>query len=113
MTTLIAAYGLDCTQCESFQATQSNDRLALEAVVEKGSQEYHAIDLTVENVQCDGCMTAGRKVTHCSECEIRLCAIQRGFANCSDCPDYACDQLAAFFQLVPQARANLEAIHQI
>ena len=26
MTTLIAACGLDCTQCEAYQATQSNDR---------------------------------------------------------------------------------------
>jgi hypothetical protein len=112
MTTLIAACGLDCTRCEAYQATQSIDRLALEAVVEKWSREYHATGLTVENVQCDGCMTAGRKVTHCSECEIRLCALQRGFANCSACPDYACDQLAAFFQLVPQAQANLEAIHR-
>jgi hypothetical protein len=112
MTTLIAACGLDCSQCEAYQATQSNDRLALETVVEKWSRDYHAAGLTVENVQCDGCMTAGRKVTHCSECEISLCAIQRGLANCSVCPDYACDQLAAFFQLDPQAQANLEAIHQ-
>jgi hypothetical protein len=112
MTTLIAACGLDCSQCESYQATQSNDLLALEAVVEKWNREYHATGLTVENIQCDGCMTAGRKVTHCSECEIRLCDIQLGFANCSVCPDYVCDQLAAFFQLVPQAQVNLEAIHQ-
>ena len=109
MATLIAACGLECAQCESFQATQANDRLALEAVVEKWSREYHAAGLTVENIQCDGCMTAGRKVGHCSECEIRLCAIRRGFANCSVCPDYACDQLAAFFQVVPQTQVNLEA----
>jgi hypothetical protein len=110
MATLIAACGLDCAQCESYQATQSNDLLALEAVVEKWSREFHTTGLDVENIQCDGCMTAGRKVGHCSECKIRLCAIERGVADCSACPDYACEQLAAFFQMVPQARVNLDAL---
>jgi hypothetical protein len=110
MATLIAACGLDCAQCESYLATRSNDLLMLEAIVEKWSKEYNASGLTVDNVQCDGCMTAGRKVGHCSECKIRLCAIQRGLENCSACPDYACEQLTAFFQMVPQARVNLEAL---
>jgi hypothetical protein len=112
MATLIAACGLDCAQCDAYQATQSNDLLALEAVVEKWSQEYHATGLTVENVQCDGCMTTGRKVGHCGECNIRLCAIERGFENCSACPDYACEQLTAFFQMVPPAQVNLDALHK-
>jgi hypothetical protein len=110
MATLIAACGLDCAQCESYQATQSNDLLMLEHIAEKWTQEYHVSGLTVDNVQCDGCMTAGRKVGHCSECKLRLCAIERGFANCSECPDYACEQLAAFFQMVPQTRLNLDAL---
>ena len=112
MATLLAACGLDCAQCESYQATQSNDLLALEAVVEKWTQEYHATGLSVENIQCDGCMTAGRKVEHCSECKIRLCAIERGFVNCAVCPEYACEQLTAFFQMAPQAQVNLEAFRK-
>ena len=109
---LIAACGLDCAQCEAYQATQANDLLALEAVAVKWSKEYNASGLTADNVQCDGCMTAGRKVGHCSECKIRLCAIERGLANCSACPDYACEQLTGFLQMVPQAKANLEALRQ-
>lgn len=112
MATLIAACGLDCAQCDAYQATQSNNLLALEAVVERWSQEYHATGLTVENVQCDGCMTAGRKVGHCSECKIRLCAIERGLENCSVCPDYACEELNAFFQMVPQAQLKLDSLHK-
>jgi len=45
-------------------------------------------------------------------CKIRLCIIERGFANCSACPDYACEQLMAFFQMAPQAQATLEAIRK-
>ena len=83
MATLIAACGLDCALCDSYLATQANDLLALEAVVEKWSQEYHATGLTVENIQCDGCMTEGRKMGHCSKCKIRIYAIERDFTNCS------------------------------
>jgi hypothetical protein len=110
MATLIAACGLDCAQCDSYIATQANDLTALEQIAVKWTQEYNAPGLTALNVQCDGCMAEGRQIGHCAECKIRLCAIERGLANCAACPDYACEQLTAFFQMVPQAKTNLEAL---
>jgi hypothetical protein len=111
MENLIAACGLDCAQCESYKATQSDDFLMLEAIVEKWTKEYNASGLTVENIQCDGCMTEGRKVGHCSECQIRLCAIDHGLENCAACPEYGCQKLQEFWKMVPQAKLNLDAIH--
>ena len=111
MATLIAACGLDCAQCDSYRATQSNDLLMLEATVDKWSKEYNASGLTVENIQCDGCMTAGRKTGHCSECQIRQCVIEHGLENCAVCPDYACEKLQAFWKFAPQAQFNLETVH--
>ena len=110
MITLIAACGLDCAGCDAYIATQASDRAALAAVAEKWTREYNAPGLTVDNVQCDGCMTEGRKVGHCSECQIRLCALERGLANCAVCPDYACEKLQGFLAAVPLAKMNLEAI---
>jgi Protein of unknown function (DUF3795) len=110
MTTLIGACGLDCSQCEAYLATQAEDWTALAAVAEKWTREYNAPGLTAENVQCDGCMTAGRKVGHCGECQMRLCALERGLANCAVCPDYACEKLQHFLAAVPQAKTNLEAL---
>jgi hypothetical protein len=110
MATLIAACGLDCAKCDAYIATQTNDMAALAAIAEKWTKEYNAPGLTAENVQCDGCMFEGRKIGHCSECKIRLCAIERGVPNCAACPDFACEQLTGFLQQVPQARANLEAL---
>jgi hypothetical protein len=112
MATLIAACGLDCAKCDSFIATQANDQAALITLAEKWVKEYNAPGLTAANVQCDGCMTEGRKIGHCSECQIRLCAIERGLANCAVCPDYACEKLSVFLQQVPPARANLEALRK-
>jgi hypothetical protein len=109
MTTLIAACGLDCAKCDAYIATQAEDLLALESIAEKWSKEFNAPGLTAENIQCDGCMVEGRKIGHCAECQIRLCAIERSLPNCAACPDYACEKLAGFLQAVPQAKANLEA----
>ena len=110
MATMIGACGIDCSQCEAFLATQADDMAALELVAAKWTKEYNATGLTALNVQCDGCMTEGRKVGHCGECKIRLCALERGVANCAACSDYPCEQLSAFFQMVPQARVNLDAL---
>jgi hypothetical protein len=112
MTTQIAACGLDCAKCDAYIATQANDLLALEGIAARWSKEYNASGLTAENIQCDGCMLAGRKIGHCAECKIRLCALKRGLPNCAACPDYACEQLTGFLQAVPQAKANLEALRK-
>lgn len=111
MLTLIAACGLDCAKCDAYIATQADDQDALVALAEKWTREYNAPGLTAANVQCDGCMAGGRKIGHCSECQIRLCAIERGMANCAVCPDYACEKLLGFLKAVPQAKVNLDAIH--
>ena len=110
MTTLIAACGLDCAQCEAYQATQADDLLALEAIAEKWRQEYNAPGLTADTLLCDGCMAEGRKIGHCAECRIRACAVERGLANCAACPDYPCEMLTAFLQPIPHARANLDSL---
>jgi len=112
MTTLIAACGLDCAKCDSYIATQANDRAALEHIAEKWSKDFNAPGLTADNIQCDGCMTEGRKIGHCSECNIRLCVLEHGLSNCASCPDYACETLTGFLQNVPQAKANLEELRQ-
>jgi hypothetical protein len=110
MATLIAACGLDCAICDAYIATQANDHAALVVLAEKWTREFNAPGLTAENVQCDGCMTEGRKIGHCSECEIRLCAMERGWANCAVCPDYGCEKLQGFWKAAPQAKINLDAI---
>ncbi len=111
MSTLIAACGLDCSKCEAYIATQAGDMLAFEAIAEKWRKEYNAPSIAADNILCDGCMEGGRVIGHCAECKIRLCAIDRSFKTCAECPDYAsCEELANLFKMAPQARENLEAL---
>ncbi len=110
MSTLIAACGLDCAKCEAYIATQANDSAALEQIAAKWRVEYNAPGISATNILCDGCMSGGRTIGHCAECKIRLCALERGLPNCAACPDYACEHLAAFFKLVPQAKVTLDGL---
>jgi hypothetical protein len=66
--------------------------------------------LTADNVHCDDCMPNGCQFGPCAEGKMRLCVLSRGLPNCAACPDYACEQLTAFFQSVPHAKANLDAL---
>jgi len=110
MKLLIAACGLDCAKCDAYIATQANDQAALEKLAEKWQVDYNAPNITAANVLCDGCMTGGRTIGHCKECNIRACVQGHGLENCAACPDYACEILMTFWVNAPQAKTNLEAL---
>lgn len=113
MEPIIAYCGLVCSDCGAYIATQADDLAGLERVVAEWTQAYGATGLTVESVRCDGCLgTDGRKVGHCSECEVRLCALGRNVHNCAHCTDYECAKIEAFFGFVPDARTRLDGIRQ-
>ena len=108
---LISACGLTCSTCPALLATQADDAEAIERVAAQW-REQHNPAIRAEHVWCEGCMTPGatRRCAHTADCGIRACAIARGLQNCAECPDFACAQLEAFFQMVPPARATLEAL---
>ena len=111
MDQMIAYCGLVCTECPAYAATQADDRAALEKVAAQWREEFDAPQITAESVICDGCLgTTGRKCSHCFECGMRACAIERAVVNCAHCDDYACDKLEQFLGFVPEARTKLNGI---
>ena len=111
MNQMIAYCGLVCTECPAYVATRADDRAALEQVAAKWREEFDAPEITADSVLCDGCLgTTGRKFGHCSDCEIRACAMEKTVANCAHCNDYACDKLNQFFGFVPEAQTRLDGI---
>jgi hypothetical protein len=111
MTTLIAPCGLDCAQCEAYRYTQTSDLNALETLLAKWRVEFNAPEMTIKDVTCDGCLAeSGRVGGYCSLCAIRKCAVERALQICAGCTDYACEKLTAFWQNVPAAQNNLEAL---
>lgn len=109
---IIAFCGLTCSECEAYQATQANDDAWKERVAAKWREEFHAPDIDVAAVTCDGCLAFdGRLGAHCYECDIRACGIQRGVANCAACADYqSCEKIAGFFKFAPEAKTTLDSL---
>jgi hypothetical protein len=110
MNLLIAACGLDCSQCEAYQLTLVNDTAGMQKLVDKWRVEYNAPEMTLDSVICDGCMVGERHGGYCAECGVRKCALEHKVVNCAYCPEYACETLLGFWKMAPQARLNLEAV---
>lgn len=108
---MIAYCGQVCTECPAYIATQNNDKKALEETAAKWREMFDP-SITAENILCDGCQSDGRKIGHCSECEVRACAIEHGVANCAYCDDYGCGTLTALLDNAPEIKASLEAIRK-
>ncbi|MEA3397854.1 MAG: DUF3795 domain-containing protein [Chloroflexota bacterium] len=113
MDEMIAYCGLVCSDCPAYIATQADDRAALERVAAQWREAFNAPDITADSIICDGCLgDAGRKCSHCAECEVRACAVERGIVNCAHCAEYACDKLKGSFGFAPEAQAVLDEIKQ-
>jgi len=112
MDSIVAPCGLDCVKCDAYVATQKDDRAALAAVAEKWSKQFHAA-FTADAVRCDGChATTGVQIGHCAECNVRLCAVGRGYRTCAECGDFGCEKVQWFFSNVPGTRERLEALRK-
>jgi hypothetical protein len=110
MERVISTCGLICSECEAYKATQRGDEAALKEVAEAWSKQYGAV-LTAEDCSCNGCRaSAGPWMSHCFECEYRICGIEQGVANCAQCSSYACEKLSRFFEQVPDAKATLDGL---
>lgn len=106
----LAYCGIDCSQCPALIATQNDDDDLRAKTATEWSAMFHA-DIKATHISCDGCKsTTGRQFFHCSQCGIRACATDKGFATCAECDEYACDQLAFVIDNVPEAKAALEAL---
>lgn len=112
MKRMVAYCGIVCTACPGYIATQANDMAALEQLAIKAREMLNKPDLTAQDVMCDGCLGAGRKIGYCAECEIRACASARGLTNCAYCAGYACDKLTAFFGMAAEAQRTLDEIRR-
>ena len=107
MERIIAHCGLTCTDCHAYIATQTNNRDLLERTAKEWSQMFHT-EIAPEGILCDGCTaTSDRLCGHCYECDVRLCGVERGVANCAVCPDYGCQRLQTFLAMAPEAGKTL------
>ena len=91
MKQLIAPCGIDCVECEAYKATKANDWGELVRIAESWSEDEEKKYEPTEML-CDGCF--GPWINgFCVTCDVRKCALDRGFRICSNCTEYTCPSL--------------------
>ncbi len=108
MKKMIAYCGLDCEKCDAYLATVHNDD-ALREKTAKLWAEMNNAPITAEMINCIGCRVEGIKTPFCeSVCEIRQCAIKKGFDTCGGCTEHEkCKTVSTILESNPEARENL------
>ncbi len=105
---MIAYCGLDCSECPVYMATLSGYKYSRKKIALEWSQIFNS-KISADDINCRGCRSkTGIYFSHCYECSIRLCALNRSIETCADCSEYPCVDLKEFFELTPQSRRNLE-----
>jgi hypothetical protein len=107
---MIAYCGIDCSKCDSYLATQSENNEELEKVAKKLSKLYSA-DVKPEYVVCDGCRAEKRRSYYCTNlCKMRKCCIEKKYNSCIECVDFPCKELQFELDNSPEALDNLKKL---
>ena len=109
MKTMIGFCGLDCETCDAYLATIRDDD-ALREKTAKLWSEMNQTEIRPEWINCEGCRADGMKTFFCTnQCEIRKCALGKGFSTCGDCAGMAdCKTVKTIQDHVEDAAKNLK-----
>jgi hypothetical protein len=90
---LISVCGLNCARCDMYEAGHGNDEMK-NAIV-KWFKEERNETVKPERIRCDGCR--GQLDAHWSpDCQMMLCAKEKGFQYCFQCQDFPCASVNEF-----------------
>ena len=108
MNNLIAYCGLDCAKCDAYIATRNNDQALRERTARLWS-ELNGATILPEHINCQGCRMDGAKTVFCEQmCQIRPCAMGKGFETCGGCAAMDdCEKLKSITSNRPDALENL------
>lgn len=92
MNEILSRCGYRCDLCLAYrpnvEANPSNQQ-----TLSDGWHKYFGFRLPAEQIICDGCMAENPCLID-KKCPVRPCVLERGLANCAECPDYICEKLS-------------------
>lgn len=110
---IISFCGLDCSECPAYIGTQKGDKNLIEKTAKRWSTSKHKLE--PDDIICDGCTFLDKRLaSFCSECQVRICGVEKGVDNCGLCDDYSCERLKKVWKWIrtPKAKARLDEIKQ-
>ena len=108
---MIAYCGLDCSKCDAYKATQTEDLVLKTKIAERWTNEL-GMAFVPEDITCDGCKS-DRLSAWCQKvCAIRPCAEEKCVETCAHCGEYECAKLNKFLGTESTARELLEDIRK-
>jgi hypothetical protein len=112
MEKLIACCGINCDTCDARIATLKNDDELRKFTAQKWQKIYNVPEIPFESINCTGCRMEGIKISHCAECQIKNCAVAKGYETCGECADLeTCEIVAPVLKHVPDAIRNLKNLN--
>lgn len=107
MEKIIAYCGLNCAECDAYKATLNNDAALRIKTAAEWTKAYN-FTFSPDMINCTSCTGKGVKIGHCTECEMRKCAVNKAVVNCGACADFkTCKTINDFLAQVPDAAKNL------
>jgi len=122
----LATYcGLYCGACDIYQKRISKAGNELKKILTAmdfnewapqvpGLEDYAAFDKVLNNIitmfgECPGCMKGGGD----PQCKVRLCAKEKGYKTCAECPEVPCGNFKQLMEGYPQIVDELKEIKSV
>lgn len=90
---LAATCGLFCPSCPLFIGTHEDS-----AKLEKSAEIFHC---SADDLKCEGCRSNQKSVFCRENCNISVCAKNKGLEFCGECEKYPCEELKNFKKKMP------------
>jgi len=92
MDEMLSRCGYRCDLCLAYRPNVEADP-ANQRTVSDGWHKYFGFRIPAEQIICDGCLAENPCLID-KACPVRACVLERGLANCAECPDYICQKLS-------------------
>ena len=89
---LLALCGLYCGVCAVYMAHRDNNQKFKEKLV----KVYQPLTKSIEDVQCEGCLSEGTVFGYCQTCPIKSCVKDKELEGCFQCEEWPCKMIKRF-----------------
>jgi hypothetical protein len=107
ITLLDAPCGINCGDCDAYIATQTDNQELMQQMADSFLKN-HGKTISLDELKCDGCMAGGKQIGFCARCEIRSCAVGKGYQTCAECADFPCEIGSFIWTTNSKSKARLE-----